>query len=71
MTQDDDEDGYYMVRPGAMKLLATLRQHFEIVVFTAAVQEYADWVLDQIDVNNHISHRLYRQHTTKSDGNFV
>jgi CTD small phosphatase-like protein 2 len=23
-----------------------MSQHFEIVIFTAAVQDYADWVLD-------------------------
>jgi CTD small phosphatase-like protein 2 len=32
------------------------------VIFTAAMQDYADWVLDQIDKEKHISYRMYRQH---------
>jgi len=34
------------------------------VIFTAGVQDYADWVLDSLDPNKkYIQHRLYRQHT--------
>ena len=40
-----------------------MSKYFEIVVFTAGVQEYADWVIDQIDTAGHIKHRLYREHT--------
>lgn len=39
-----------------------MSKYFEIVIFTAAMQDYADWVLDQLDYDNCISHRLYRQH---------
>jgi CTD small phosphatase-like protein 2 len=39
-------------------------QFYEIVIFTAALQEYADPVLNHIDPTNRIiSKRLYRQHT--------
>ena len=41
-----------------------MSKHFEIVIFTAALKEYADWILDTIDSFHLISHRLYRQHTT-------
>jgi CTD small phosphatase-like protein 2 len=54
-----------MVRPGVAKFLHELSNYYEIVVFTAALQEYADWILDQIDQKNCISHRLYRQHTQR------
>ena len=34
------------------------------MIFTAGVQDYADWVLDSLDPNRkYIHHRLYRQHT--------
>lgn len=36
---------------------------YEIVIFTAAVQEYADWILDIIDQDKNISYKLYRHHT--------
>merc|ERR1719326_990855 len=35
---------------------------YEIVIFTAATQDYADWVVDQIDPGRLVHHRLYRQH---------
>jgi len=36
---------------------------YELVVFTAGEQDYADSVLDMIDADrNIIKHRLYRQH---------
>ena len=34
-----------------------------IVIFTASTKEYADPILNDIDPNNCISHRLYRHHT--------
>ena len=40
-----------------------MSQFYEIVIFTAADQQYADEILDKLDVNRRISHRLYRQHT--------
>lgn len=52
-----------MVRPGVTRFLLDLSTYYEIVIFTAALQEYADWILDQIDQRKCISHRLYRHHT--------
>ena len=41
-----------------------MSQIFEIVIFTAAIQDYADSILDYIDPDKKIfSKRLYRQHT--------
>jgi CTD small phosphatase-like protein 2 len=37
-----------------------MSQIYEVVIFTAAMQDYADWVLDQIDAEKRISYRLYR-----------
>jgi len=59
-----EEPGYYLIRPGALRFLNELSEYFEIVVFTAAMPDYADWILDNIDRTNRITHRLYRQHTT-------
>ena len=45
---------------------------FEIVVFTAAAQDYADFILNYIDKeNNYINHRLYRHHCKYDDGVYV
>jgi len=56
----DEEPGYYLIRPGALKFLLELSDYYEIVVFTAAMPDYADWILDNIDRHNKIQHRLYR-----------
>ena len=42
---------------------------YEVVIFTAAMQDYADWVLDNIDKNKYISYRLYRQHASPTATN--
>jgi len=44
---------------------------YEVVIFTAAMQDYADWVLDQIDKNKYITSRLYRQHAMPHGNVFV
>ena len=46
---ENGPDSYFLVRPFCVEFLAELSQYYEIVVFTAGVQEYADWVIDQID----------------------
>ena len=48
-----------------------MSEFYEIVVFTAALQDYADWVLDQIDPNRHIKFRLYRQHALPHGTNYI
>ena len=44
---------------------------YELVVFTAGTQEYADAILDIIDESKLISHRLYRHHCTKLSRDLV
>ena len=45
--------------------------HYEIIVFTAALKEYADWIIDWLDTEGHIKHRLYRCHTICYNGFYV
>lgn len=54
------QDSFFLVRPGCVQFIELMAQYYEIVIFTAALQEYADQVVDQIDVNNNIKYRLYR-----------
>jgi len=45
-----ESQGYYEQRPGCQEFLRKMNQlGYEVVVFTAATQDYADWVIDQID----------------------
>ena len=53
-------EGGFRVRPGCDKFLKEMSEIYEVVIFTAAMQDYANWVLDQIDKEGRISFRLYR-----------
>lgn len=55
----------FRIRPGCFDFLKRLSSpYFEIVIFTAASQDYADFILNVLDKDRRcIIHRLYRQHT--------
>ena len=58
-------NGMFFVRPYCFNFLRELNDIYEIVTFTAGTKEYADNILNILDVdNNIIKYRLYRQHTT-------
>ena len=46
-------------------------KYFEIVIFTAAAEDYADIVLNELDKNNAINFKLYRKHTEQINGIFI
>ena len=53
-------------------VLEKLRQTYEIIVFTAGEQQYADQILDYIDPSNTIfKKRLYRQDCIQVDNFFI
>lgn len=62
-------DSKVLIRPGCESFLERMSSEYEVVVFTAAQQDYADWVINQLDQGKWISGRLYRQHTVAT-GNF-
>lgn len=66
---ENQDEGQYLTRPFAENFLADMHKMYEIVIFTAAIQDYADWILDDLDSKKLITHRLYRQHTIPA-GNF-
>ena len=53
-------EGSFRIRPGCDIFLQEMSEIYEVVIFTAAMQDYANWVLDQIDKEKRISYRLYR-----------
>ena len=59
------------VRPGCNKFLQELGSLYEIVIFTASCQIYADAVIDFIDPGKVVRHRLYRESCSDFGGNFV
>ena len=58
-------NGMFFVRPYCLEFLNELNKYYEIVAFTAGIKDYADNILNLLDVNdNIIKFRLYRQHVT-------
>lgn len=54
------------IRPFAIECLLEASKRFEVIVFTASQQCYADVVLDYLDpLHTLIHHRLYREHCLK------
>lgn len=63
---------YFLIRPGVLDLLKELCNYYEIDIFTAALQHYADNILDKLDKNNiYFSHRLYRRHCNWEEGKSI
>ena len=57
----------FLLRPGASQFLKEMRKTFELVLFTAANRDYADWAMEKVDPNGYVQLRLYRQHTVDSE----
>ena len=57
---EDDGGGFFRIRPFAREFLNTMAEYYEVVIFTCGTQDYADWVLDNLDTDKKIDFRLYR-----------
>lgn len=68
--EDSPSEGSVRWRPFAQVFLSVVSRRFEVVVFTASDQSYADQVINKLDPNGYISHRLYRRHCTHFRGAF-
>lgn len=69
--QISDSNGEFFIRPDSQNFLIDLSQYYEIVIFTAAVKSYADWIIDRIDLKSSVAHRLYRCSTKQQKGVFI
>ena len=71
-TEEEEEfGGQFLIRPGAREFLERMSKIFEVVIFTAAMQDYADWVIDELDTGNWIKYRCYRQHAVREGPVYV
>ena len=58
-------------RPGADQFLEEMAEHYELMIYTASLQKYADPLLDWLDPQNLIAYRLFRQHCSFHEGIYV
>ena len=68
---EEESRAYVQVRPYSDYFLTEMGKYFEIVIFTAAAEDYADLVLNELDKNNSINYKLYRKHTDQVNGIFI
>eukprot|EP01127_Copromyxa_protea_P002037 TRINITY_DN11921_c0_g1_i1.p1 TRINITY_DN11921_c0_g1~~TRINITY_DN11921_c0_g1_i1.p1 ORF type:complete len:216 (+),score=32.08 TRINITY_DN11921_c0_g1_i1:34-681(+) len=62
---------YVTKRPHLDYFLEEAHKYFELVIFTAGVQDYADPLIDLIDPKGYITRRHYRDSCIYSGGHFV
>lgn len=62
---------YVFVRPGVREFLKTCAQMYEIIVFTASLKEYASPLIDLLDIDKVVSHRLYRDDCTETPNGYI
>jgi CTD small phosphatase-like protein 2 len=48
-----------------------MQKHFELVVFTAGLKDYADWILNDLDKQGNIKFRLYRDSCRFRHGAYI
>ena len=68
---EEESRAYVQVRPYADYFLNEMSKYFELVIFTAAAEDYADIVLNELDKNKVINYKLYRKHTEQINGVFI
>lgn len=62
---------YVSKRPGVDEFLIEMAKHYEIVIYTASLNKYADPLLDLLDPKKTIRHRLFRESCVYFEGNYV
>lgn len=62
---------YVAKRPGVDEFLVEMAKHYEIVIYTASLNKYADPLLDLLDQHKVIRYRLFRESCVFFEGNYV
>lgn len=62
---------YVSKRPGVDEFLVEMAKYYEIVIYTASLNKYADPLLDLLDPHQVIRTRLFRESCVYYEGNYV
>mmetsp|Transcript_49262 Transcript_49262/g.73311 ORF Transcript_49262/g.73311 Transcript_49262/m.73311 type:complete len:396 (+) Transcript_49262:480-1667(+) len=62
---------YVAKRPGVDEFLLEMSKYYEIVIYTASLNKYADPLLDLLDPHKVIRARLFRESCVYYEGNYV
>lgn len=62
---------YVIKRPGVDEFMRLMGQLYEVVIFTASLNKYADPVIDILDIHQVVRHRLFRESCYNHHGTYV
>lgn len=62
---------YVLIRPGVLFFLQRLAAVYELVLYTASMNIYANPLVDTLDQDNLIHMRLYREHCFSFQGSYI
>jgi len=62
---------YVKIRPGVKEFLRKMNKIYEIIIFTASIEEYAKPLINLIDQKNICSYKLYREHCTLDKTTYI
>jgi Dullard-like phosphatase family protein len=68
--EGQNEEIFVKIRPGAIDFLRKITKFYEVAVFTASVANYADKLIDILDVSKYGFYKFFREHCTY-DNNYV
>ncbi|OMJ80049.1 hypothetical protein SteCoe_19777 [Stentor coeruleus] len=69
--EDQEYNIYVLKRPEVDRFLKVCCELFEVVIFTASLEEYASPLIDLLDIEKKIPYRLYRDSCTIINNSFV
>lgn len=64
-------DNIFHPRPGVFEFISKMSSHYELVLFTSAIEIYANYAMNIIDPDHLIKFRLYRQHIKLNNNKIV
>ena len=62
---------FVLKRPGVDEFITEMAKYYELVVYTASLNKYADPLLDLLDSQNKIRWRLFRESCVLHEGHYV
>jgi Dullard-like phosphatase family protein len=69
---NNESSGKIMIRPFLYDFLRSIKKYYELIIFTAATEDYANPIINAIEKDEKFfDYRLYRVHTTIVDNDFV
>jgi CTD small phosphatase-like protein 2 len=68
----DQRRTQFRIRPFCKQFLKEIHKYWTVYIFTAALSDYADWILNDLDPDRTIFHkRLYRDSCTLKKGAYL